>query len=51
MLGTENATIIRIKGTQILNTKEYNKESFNVDEHVLEENNSDIDNEKKFLRL
>lgn len=51
MLGIENATIVRIKGTEVLGSKEYHKESFNVDEHILEEENSKVDKEKQFLRL
>lgn len=51
MLGIENATVVRIKGTEILNTKEYAKESFDVDTHVQEEENSELDAEKKFLKI
>lgn len=51
MLGIENATIIRVKGTEVLNSKEYHKESFNVDEHILKEKNSNVEKEKQFLRL
>lgn len=51
MLGVENATVIRVRGTEVLNSKEYHKESFNVDEHILDETNSNVDREKQFLKL
>jgi len=51
MLGTENATVVRIRGTEVLNTKEYNKESFDLDQHVQEEEKSDVDAKRKFLKL
>lgn len=51
MLGVEKATVIRIKGTNILGTKEYDKESFDPTQHVLEEENSLKDPERKFLKL
>ncbi|CAI6349314.1 unnamed protein product [Macrosiphum euphorbiae] len=51
MLGVEKATVIRIKGTNILGTKEYDKESFDPTQHVLEEENSPKDPERKFLQL
>lgn len=51
MLGVQQATVIRVKGTEILNSKEYNKETFDVSEHVQEEENSIVDPERKFLSL
>lgn len=51
MLGVEKATVIRIKGMDILGTKEYDKESFDPAQHVLEEENSPKDPERKFLKL
>lgn len=51
MLGVKNATVIRMKGTEILNTKEYNKETFDVAEHLKEEENSPIDSINKFLKV
>jgi len=51
MLGVEKATVIRIKGTQVLGTKEYDKESFDLTQHILEEENSSKDAERKFLKL
>jgi len=50
MLGVEKATVVRIKGTEILNSKDYAKESFDVFQHIQEEEDSVVDPEKKFLK-
>lgn len=50
MLGVENATIIRMRGTEILSAKEYNKETFDPSQHIVEEN-SIADPMKQFLSL
>jgi len=50
MLGVEKATVIRIKGLNVLGTKEYDKESFDPAQHVIEEENSPKDPERKFLK-
>lgn len=50
MLGTENATVIRMKGLSILNTKDYSKEKFDINEHIAEEENSTMAPEGKFLQ-
>jgi len=51
MLGVDKATVIRIKGVNVLNSKGYDKESFDPTQHVLEEENASIDPERKFLQL
>lgn len=51
MLGVEKATVVRVKGTDIMGSKEYDKETFDVFKHIEEEENSVVDPEKKFLSL
>ncbi|XP_060840224.1 uncharacterized protein LOC132921294 isoform X1 [Rhopalosiphum padi] len=51
MLGVDKATVIRIKGASVMGTKDYDKESFDPAQHVLEEENSSKDPERKFLQL
>lgn len=51
MLGVQNATVIRIKGADVLNTKDYNKETFDITKHINDEENSQVDNESKFIRI
>lgn len=51
MLGVDKATVIRIKGVNVLGSKGYDKESFDPAQHVLEEENSPIDPERKFIQL
>lgn len=51
MLGVKQATVIRMRGTEVLNTKEYDKETFDVAQHVQEEENSSVDDVKKFLKI
>lgn len=51
MLGVQKATIVRIKGTEILSTKEYEKETFDARHHVQEEENLVTDPERKFLKI
>lgn len=51
MLGVDKATVIRIKGVDVLGSKGYDKESFDPTQHVLEEENASIDPERKFLQL
>ncbi|XP_025199510.1 uncharacterized protein LOC112597613 isoform X2 [Melanaphis sacchari] len=51
MLGVEKATVIRIKGANVMGTKEYDKESFDPTQHVLEEESSSKDPERKFLQF
>ncbi|XP_025415285.1 uncharacterized protein LOC112686996 isoform X2 [Sipha flava] len=51
MLGVKNATVIRVKGTDIMSSKEYDKETFDVSKHIEEEENSLVDPEKKFLNI
>lgn len=51
MLGVEKATVVRIKGTTILSSKEYNKETFDASQHVIEEENSTRHPEEKFLKF
>lgn len=51
MLGVEKATVIRIKGTEVLNTKDYDKETFDVEKHVQDEENSSVDSINKFLKV
>lgn len=51
MLGTEKATIIRIKNTEIMSTKEYDKETFDVAQHIEEEESADVDYTRKFLKI
>jgi len=43
MLGVDKATVIRIKGASVLGTKDYDKETFDPAQHVLEEENSSKD--------
>lgn len=51
MLGIKQATVIRMKGTEVLNTKEYDKETFDVSEHLQEEEKSPVDSINKFLKI
>jgi len=51
MLGVEKATVVRIKGTEILNSKDYAKESFDVFQHIQEEEDSVVDPEKKIFEV
>lgn len=51
MLGVDKATVIRIKGVDVLGSKNYDKESFDATQHVLEEENASIDPERKFLQM
>jgi len=51
MLGVEKATVVRIKGATILGSKEYSKETFDVSQHIEEEENSTGNPETKFLKL
>lgn len=50
MLGIQKATIVRMKGIEVLNAKEYNKETFNITEHIEEEENSLVDSKNKFMK-
>lgn len=51
MLNVEKATVIRIKGTEVLGTKEYDKETFDASKHVEEEEMSLVEPERKFLNM
>ncbi|XP_027843203.1 uncharacterized protein LOC114124212 isoform X2 [Aphis gossypii] len=51
MLGVDKATVIRMKGVNVLGSKDYDKESFDPTQHVLEEENAPLDPERKFLQL
>lgn len=51
MLGTQKATIIRVQGTEILSSKDYDKESFDISQHIEEEENSNVDSTRKFLKI
>lgn len=49
MLGVEKATVIRMKGIEVLATKEYDKETFDIHQHIKDEETSTVDLERKFL--
>lgn len=51
MLGIKKATVIRMKGTDVLSSKDYHKETFDPLEHVQEEENSPNAKEMKFLKF
>lgn len=50
MLGVQKATIVRVKGIDVLNSKEYDKETFNLTEHIEDEESSLVDQKNKFLK-
>lgn len=51
MLNVKKATVIRIQGTEVVATKDYDRETFDLAQHIQEEESSPIDPEKKFLNL
>lgn len=51
MLGVQKATVVRMKGGEILSSKDYHKETFDPFEHIEEEENSSVEKNKKFLKL
>lgn len=51
MLGVKKATVIRMRGAEILSSKEYDKETFDLAAHVQEEESSNKDPERKFLKI
>ncbi|VVC40436.1 Hypothetical protein CINCED_3A018053 [Cinara cedri] len=51
MLNIPKATIVRMKGAEVLNSKDYNKETFNLSEHIQEEESSPVDPHNKFIRI
>ncbi|XP_050546575.1 uncharacterized protein LOC126908482 isoform X2 [Daktulosphaira vitifoliae] len=52
MLGVEKATVIRIKGFEVLNKKEYKKDTFDINKHIEEEevNSEILGPEKSFVK-
>lgn len=50
MLNVKKATVIRIQGTEVVNTKEYDKETFDIEQHIEEEENSNKSPVQKFVR-
>ncbi|XP_050420922.1 uncharacterized protein LOC126833549 [Adelges cooleyi] len=53
MLGVEQATVVRVKGLEILNKKEYQKDTFDIKQHIEEEeaNLNSEGVEKTFLKI
>lgn len=51
MLGTKKATIIRVQGTELLGSKDYDIETFDINQHIEEEESSNTDSKNKFLKI
>lgn len=53
MLGVEKATVIRIKGFEVLNKKEYERDSFDITKHIEDEeiNSETLGPEKSFIKM
>lgn len=51
MLNVPKATVIRIKGVEVMGRKDYDKETFDLSQHIQEEESLSVDPERKFLKV